>query len=138
MTVPGTTSIVLFALVGVIALTMAWKGLSARSLLPFHQAASGRAWEAQSAGEQAVAVALTRSLGLGFIVAAFSLAVAAAAEVAHDRWLTLGPAGVALVFCAGLALINRRLTVATGVGTPWKESSFATVAIGVGMALAMA
>jgi hypothetical protein len=35
-------SAVLSGAVGVVALTMAWRGLTAQSLLPFHQAATGR------------------------------------------------------------------------------------------------
>jgi hypothetical protein len=44
---------------------------------------------------------------------------------------------VALAFCSGLAVINRRLARASGVGTPWKQSLYAVVAIAVGLALGM-
>jgi hypothetical protein len=46
-------------------------------------------------------------------------------------------ATVALAFCAGLAVINRRLARSSGVGTPWKESLYAVGAIAIGLAVGM-
>ena len=66
-------SAVLFGAVGVVALTMAWRALTAKRLLPFHQAATGRPWTELSTGQQSVATALTRSLGLGFLAAGLAL-----------------------------------------------------------------
>lgn len=128
-------SAVLFGVMGVVALTMAWRGLTAQSLLPFHQAATGRPWTELAPGEQSVATALTRSLGLGFLAAGLALLVASVTDVAHQDVATYSLAAIALVFCAGLALINRRVQLATSVGTPWKGSLYAAVAIAVALAL---
>lgn len=133
----NAVSIVLFAMVAFVAATMAWKGLSARGLLPFHQAATGRPADALTPSERSVAVALTRSLGLGFAVVTLSLLAAVAAEAARERWTMVSGAAVALVFCGGLAVINRRLALATSAGTPWKGSAYAGAAIAVGLALGM-
>jgi len=128
-------SAVLFGLVGVVALTMAWRGLTARSLLPFHQAAAGRPWAELSTGEQSVATALTRSLGLGFLTAGLALLVACVTAMAHQGVATYSLAAIALVFCSGLAVINRRLQRDTSIGTPWKGSLYAAVAIIVAVGL---
>jgi hypothetical protein len=128
-------SAVLFGLVGVVALTMAWRGLTAKSLLPFHQAAAGRPWTELSTGHQSVAIALTRSLGLGFLAAGLALLVASAAAVAHQDVATYSLAAIALVFCGGLAVINRRLELSTAAGTPWKQSLYAVAAIILAVAL---
>ena len=128
-------SAVLFGAVGVVALTMAWRALTAKRLLPFHQAATGRPWTELSTGQQSVATALTRSLGLGFFAAGLALLVACVTDVAHQDVATYGLAAIALVFCAGLALINRRLHLDTSVGTPWKQSLYAVAAIIVAVAL---
>ena len=128
---------VLFTMVAFVSATMAWKGLTARGLLPFHQAATGRDADALTPSEQSVAIAMTRSLGLGFTVATLSLLIAAAAEAAGQRWTVACGATVALVFCAGLAVINRRLTLATAVASPWKGSLYAAAVIAVALALAM-
>jgi hypothetical protein len=128
-------SAVLFGLVGVVALMMARRGLTATSLLPFHQAAAGRPWAELSTGQQFVATALTRSLGLGFLTAGLALLVACVTAVAHQDVATYSLAAIALVFCGGLAVINRRLQLATDAGTPWKQSLYAVAAIIVAAAL---
>ena len=128
-------SAVLFGVMGVVALTMAWRGLTAQSLLPFHQAATGRPWTELAPGEQSVATALTRSLGLGFLAAGLALLVACVTDLAHQNVATYSLAAIALVFCTGLAVINRRLQLATSAGTPWKQSLYAVVAIIVALAL---
>src|SRR5665647_311232 len=88
-------SAVLFGLVGVVALTMAWRGLTAKSLLPFHQAAAGRPWAELSPGEKSVATALTRALGLGFLTAGLALLTAGVTALAHQSVTTYGLAGAA-------------------------------------------
>jgi hypothetical protein len=135
MFVLRVASAVLLGFVGLVALSMAWKGLSARRLLPFHQAGTGRAWDDLSRGERSVAAALTRSLGLGFLAAGLALLAAGVTAVVGEDVATYGLAGVGGVFCAGLAVINRRLTLDTSVGTPWKQSLYAVVAILAALAL---
>ena len=88
-------SAVLFGLVGVVALMMARRGLTAKSLLPFHQAAAGRPWTELSPGEKSVATALTRALGLGFLTAGLALLVACVTAVAHQDVATYALAAIA-------------------------------------------
>src|SRR5450759_1584386 len=109
-------SAVLFGLVGVVALTMAWRGLTAKRLLPFHQAATGRPWAELSPGEKSVATALTRALGLGFLTAGLALLTAGVTALAHQDVATYALAASALTFCSGLAVISRRLQLATYAG----------------------
>jgi len=137
MPVPQAVSMVLFTLVAYVAATMAWTGLTAKGLLPFHQAAAGRDADTLTPSEQSVAVALTRSLGLGFAVVTLSLLAAVVAEAVGQLWTMVAGAVVALAFCSGLAVINWRLAGESGVGTPWKQSLFAVAAIAIGLALGM-
>lgn len=129
MLVLRVVSAVLLLLVGLVSLSMATKGLSAGKLLPFHESAAGREWTDLSPGERSVSLALTRSLGLGFLVAGLALPTASVTAVMGQGVATYGLAGVGLAFCAGLAVINRRLTLETSVGTPWKQSLYAAGAI---------
>ena len=129
MFVLRVASAVIFAVVALIAFTMARNGLAARRLLPFHQAGTGRSWEDLSAGDQAVALALTRTLGLGFLTAGLSLITAAVTALVQADVATYALAATGLVFCAGLTVINRRLQRSTSTGTPWKGSLYAAVAI---------
>lgn len=131
-------SAVVFAGVAVLSLVMSAKGLTTSRLLPFHLSASGREWVSFAADEQAVALALTRSLGLGFLVAGLSLVAAAVAAVLDAVGMASVLAGVACVFCAGLAVINRRLGLATGTSTPWRGSVYAAVLIVVAIVVLIA
>jgi hypothetical protein len=126
---------VLFAAVAALAVVMTLRGLRADRLLDFHQAASGRSWTDLSPGEQAVGLALTRTVGLGFASAALALAGATVAGAVGSSVVAVPLAGVGLVFCLGLAWINRALTVSTSVNTPWRESLIASALIAVGMVL---
>jgi hypothetical protein len=135
MVVLRVAAAVLLVLVGLVALTMARNGLGARRLLLFHQVATGQAWDDASPGEQSVALALTRALGLGFLAAGLALITAGVAAVIQADVATYALAAVGLVFCAGLGVINRRLTRETSVGTPWKGSLYAALAIVVAVAL---
>jgi hypothetical protein len=124
---------VLFAAVGVLAAVMADKGLRADRLLSFHQAGTGRQWTDLSPGEQAVGLALTRTVGLGFTTAALGLLGATVAAFLDAPQIAVPLAGVGLVFCFGLALINRALTKATSVNTPWRGALIAAVLIAIGI-----
>lgn len=125
----------IFALVSAVAFLMAAKGLTAVRLLPFHEQAGGRAWADQPVREQALALALTRSLGLGFLIAGLALAGAAVAVVWGEPTLASALGVLAAAFCAGLAAINHRLQRSTGAHTPWRGSLYAAAAILVAVAL---
>lgn len=135
MVVLRVASAIILVLVGFVAWKMARNGLSATRLLPFHQAGTGRTWDEATPGEQSVALALTRALGLGFLVAGLALVTAAGTALLQSDVATYALAATGLVFCAGLTVINRRLTRSTGVGTPWKGSLYAALAIVVALAL---
>jgi phosphoglycerol transferase MdoB-like AlkP superfamily enzyme len=72
---------------------------------------------------------------LGFLAAGLALLVAGVTAVAHEDVAMYALATIGLVFCAGLAVINRRLHIDTSVGTPWKQSLYAVAAILVALAL---
>ena len=72
---------------------------------------------------------------MGFLAPGLGLLVAAATALTGQDVATYALASIGLVFCAGLAVINRRLQLATSAGTPWKQSLYAVVAILVALAL---
>ncbi len=132
---PHIIGSVFFALIGVVATTMAVRGLTARAYLPFHQQALGMTWEQLTPGEQEVGLALTRTLGLGFLTAAVSLFAATGFALFGDRHAALLLGCVGLVFCTGLTFVNRELQATTAVKTPWRGALYAALAVAVGMVL---
>jgi hypothetical protein len=125
-------------LVALVALRMAAKGLLAREWLPFHRQAAGVEWDALPPGVQRVLLALTRSVGLAFLVVFLILA---AVQVAlwwrPDGALAAAGLAIGATFCAGLGVLNRALHVATGAATPWKGSFGAAALLVVAAAAAV-
>ena len=87
-------SIVLYFIVGVICLSMAYVSMFSKKYLPFHEEGAGMKWEAHGPGLQATILTL------------FQLSVPL----------------LALVFCAGLAYFNYQLHKKTKADTPWQSS----------------
>ena len=107
--------------------------------MSFHEGASGTQWTALDDRLQKVILALLRQSGLGFLVTGLLLFVGAAATLASFGPVAeFAPPRLALVFCTGLYVVNRRLGVATGATTPARGSLYACVAICAGLALSLA
>lgn len=131
----------LYLLVGVMALVMAGKCLLSARLLPFHQEAAGVSWDALPPGLKQVVLALTRVSGLGFLAVGLALlGVPIVHRLQPASVLHYGIPAVALFYCLGLALVNHRLAVRTGAGTPWKGALLSSIllAAGIGISLASA
>jgi len=136
MTALRIVVVVIDLLVGFIALTMAWKSLVARRMLPFHEQSAGVAWDDIGPRFQQVLLALTRTVGLGFLVVGLLLLLAPALEyLGSGRWIVYAATASGAVYCAGLAVVNRTLERETGPGTPWKGSLYAAVLLAVGLLL---
>jgi len=121
---------VLFLVVGLISLLMARKSLFASTRLPFHEKAAGIPWDSLPAGVRSVYHALLQSNGLGFLVAGILTIGLGALELADRATrITILGSPLPIIFCAGLARINYRLSRETGVRTPWKGSLYAAAAI---------
>ena len=87
-------------------------------------------------GHQEVLLALTRTVGIGFLAAAVGLiAVPVLRLLGACAGATYAPTSTALVFCACLAVVNRRLHDATGAGTPWRESAVAAALLALALVL---
>lgn len=128
----------LYGLIGVVSMMMAYQCLSADRLMPFHESASGADWDGLSDGVQQVILALLRQSGLGFLAAGMSLFVSAATVVAsEDALAVFAPPVLALVFCSGLFVVNRKLTAATGVQARARESLIASLVIVAGLVLVL-
>ncbi len=113
----------LAVVVGLVSLRMAAKGLFAREWLRFHEEAAGVEWRSLAPGLRPLLLFMVRMVGLAFLVVFLLLALVPAYLWFHpDRLVGSAILGIGTVFCAGLGLLNRRLHLETGAGTPWKQS----------------
>jgi hypothetical protein len=124
--------------VGLVSLRMAAKGLSARTWLPFHEAAAGTSFGALAPRLQALILLLVRLVGLGFLVQFLLLAAIPLARALElDPSVEIGILVIGATYCTGLGALNRRLHRETGAATPWK-GSFAAAGVLVVAALVAA
>jgi H+/Cl- antiporter ClcA len=131
-------SIVLYSLIGVISLIMAFKTLSSRKFLPFHEEAYGKPWEDVDEKLRPVFIALLRISGLGFLaVALLMLTFPVVDYIQPNAYLKYAIPSVALIFCSGLFLINFILFKKTKAKTPWKNSLYAMIAILLSMLISI-
>jgi hypothetical protein len=124
--------------VALVGFRMAWKGLSARRWLPFHERAAGAAWESLPPRQQAVVLFAVRMVGLGFLVLALVLAGGVALVVRGGG--RAGPVGAFAVGAAsalGTGVFAHRLHHETGATTPWRGAFGAALALAVAAMLAL-
>ena len=130
--------LVLYLLVGIICSLMAFKCLSAQELLPFHKKAIGKQWNEIETSFKPVFLSLLRLVGLGFLIISILLIVFPAVNFGipnvFDKYAI---PGIALVYCAGLFLVNYRLHRKTGVDTPWKGSLYALFVLSAGILISV-
>lgn len=125
-------------LVGVVALRMAVKGLSARAWLPFHEAAAGSDWASLAPRLQKLLLFMVRMGGLGFLVLFLLLATVPVYLAWNPApFLGLVSFGIGTIYCLGLGILTRWLHRETGAGTPWRESFAAAGVLAVSAVLSI-
>jgi hypothetical protein len=130
--------VVLYFFVGLICSVMAFKCLRAKKFLPFHEKAVGKQWKEIDNSFKLVFLSLLRLAGLGFLTISILLIVFPTVNFVYpNTFYKYSIPGIALVYCAGLFLINYRLREKTGVDTPWKESLYAMVVLIAGIIVSL-
>jgi hypothetical protein len=116
-------STALYFVTGVICLLMAFKSITARKYLPFHEMASGKSWESIDKSLQSVIITILRISGLGFLVVAILLIVFPVLNYSRqETYVKFMVPLIALIFCFGLFLFNYLLYRKTNAKTPWAGS----------------
>lgn len=125
---------IIYLLVAVVSLMMAYECLSAKKYLGFQEKAFKDAWKAMSEPAKATYLFQLRISGLGFFVSASILVVAII-----ELYLSPDSIGVyllpfvALIFCIGLFYNNLQLSKKIDSYAPWRGSLGAVIAIAVGI-----
>jgi hypothetical protein len=134
----SVAAMALYGIVGFISLIMAMKNLSAKKFLPFHAQAAGTQLGELDPRLQNVILTLMKVSGMGFLVAALlMLAFPVYNFVAPSPFMTYAAPVIALIYCAGLAIINYALYKKTGAETPWKKSLMAIALLVLGLVLSI-
>jgi hypothetical protein len=129
---------VIYIVVGIISMIMAYKSLFSGKFLPFHEKASNKLWEEIESPLQIVILTFMRLTGLGFLIVSILLLVFPIINYyCPDKIYEYFIPGLALVFCLGLFLINYSLYRETKANTPWKGSLSAMIALFSGIIISI-
>jgi hypothetical protein len=130
--------IAIYMIIGLVSAIMAGKGLLSRRFLPFHEQAAGKSWDDVEPRLQLLILAFMRLTGLGFLVVALLLLIFPPLTFFYPNPpLQLGPPLLALLYCAGLFIVNFRLNQATQAATPWKGSLLSMILLLAGTVLSL-
>lgn len=130
--------ITLYCIVGVISLIMAFKCLFSNKFLYFHEKAAGKQWDEIGDQLQFVILSLMRVSGLSFLLVAILLMVFPIYNYyVPNIFLKYSAPLIAIIYCAGLFIINYVLYKNTKAETPWKNSLLALLFIIVGMLISI-
>ncbi len=126
----------LYMIVGVISMTMAYKNIFAKRIIPFQEQAAGKSWNDIEKGVQFVIIALMKVSGLGFFVVALLLMIFPVVNYFdNNSFVQYAIPTISILYCFGLFLFNYHLYIRTKVNTPWKRSLYAAIIISVGLIL---
>lgn len=131
-------SILLYLLVAIISLLMAYRGIFSKKYLPFHEEAAGKPWESIEKPLQNVILTILRISGLGFLILFLLLSALPVFNFFRQALFVsyLIPA-ISLIYCFGLFLFNYRLFKQTKANTPWKGSVVAMIVILLALILSL-
>jgi len=131
-------SIALYAIIGYIALNMAFKNLVSKKWIGFYEKAVTTSWDSLENPLKYVILSLMRVSGIGFLMVAILLLVFPVLNYyRHDTLLKVIIPAIAFLFCLGLFIVNYKLQKQTKSVTPWKASLIALTAIIIGMVLSL-
>ena len=131
-------AVIIYGIVGIISLIMAFKSLVSKRFILFHEKASGVSWADLDSRLQKVILALMKVSGLGFFIVALILLVFPVVNYLNpDEFLRYAVPSLAFVFCLGLFLVNYSLYRQTKSRTPWMGSLFCLVALIAGIILSI-
>lgn len=131
-------SIVIFVLVGVISLSMAYKNIFSKQFIPFHENAAGQRLTELNEGLQSVIIALMRISGLGFFVVGVLLILFPAANYYYqNKFIGYAVPVISFIYCFGLFIYNYQLQNKTNVKTPWQKSLGAAIAVLIGLVISI-
>jgi hypothetical protein len=130
--------ILLYMIIGVISMVMAFKNLFSARFLPFHEKAANKKWDEIDTSLKLVILSLLRLSGLGFLIISILLLVFPVINYfVPNMFYKYSIPIIALIYCTGLFIINYLLFRRTKEDTPWKGSLYAAMILIVGIIISI-
>lgn len=133
-----TIPVLLYFIVGMISMVMAYKNLFSDKFLPFHEKAANKKWEEIDSSLKLVILTFMRLTGLGFLIVSILLLVLPIVNYfVQNKFYEYFIPVLALIFCFGLFLINFTLYRKAKANTPWRGSLYAVFALITGIIISI-
>jgi hypothetical protein len=130
--------IVLYIIVGIISMVMAFKNFFSTRFLPFHEKAANKQWDEIDASLKLVILSLLRLSGLGFLIISILLLVFPIINYfVPNIFYKYSIPIISLIYGTGLFIINFHLYRRTKEDTPWKGSLYAAMTLIVGIIISI-
>jgi len=130
--------ILLYLIVGLISMIMAFKNIFSNKFLPFHEKAAGRAWDDIDNPLKLVILSLLRLAGMGFLIVSILLLVFPIINYFNpNNFYKYSIPLIASIYCTGLFIFNYSLYRNTKAETPWKGSLYAMLAVIAGIIISI-
>jgi hypothetical protein len=134
----NTISTLIYILVGLICLLMAYKSIFSKKFLPFHEEAAGKSWESIDKPLQNVILTILRISGLGFFIVFLFLVVFPSVNYFKPNpLLKYSTPIISSIYCFGLFIFNFLLYRKTKAKTPWIGSLIALLLILIGFTVSI-
>jgi hypothetical protein len=119
-------STLIYILVGIICLLMAYKSILSKKYLPFHEEAAGKSWDSIEKPLQNVILTILRISGLGFFIVFLFLVIFPSLNYFKPNpYIKYSTPIISSIYCFGLFLFNFLLFKQTKAKTPWIGSLIA-------------
>jgi hypothetical protein len=119
-------STLIYIIVGIICLIMAYKSMFSKKYLPFHEEAASKTWDSIDKPLQNVILTILRISGLGFLTIFLFLSIFSTINYFKPNpFIKYSIPIISLIYCFGLFLFNFILFKQTKAKTPWIGSLIA-------------
>jgi len=130
--------ILLYMIIGVISMVMAFKNLFSTRFLPFHEKAANKQWDEIDTSLKLVILSLLRLAGMGFLIVSVLLLVFPIINYFNpNNFYKYSIPLIASIYCTGLFIFNYSLYRNTKAETPWKGSLYAMLAVIAGIIISI-
>jgi hypothetical protein len=123
-------SALIYLVIGLVCLIMAYKSIFSKKYLPFHEEAAGKSWDSIDKPLQNVIITILRISGLGFFIIFLIMSIFPVINYFKPNpVIKFSTPIISLIYCFGIFLFNYRLFKQTKAKTPWKGSLIAMIMI---------
>lgn len=131
-------SSIIYLIVGLISLKMAWKNMSSKRLISFNEKISNTPWDEVDENLRRVILSMMKIIGVGFLIVGMMLFMEPIVlYFTSSLYMRSILPILSITFSFGLLFINYNLQQKTDRNTPWKLSLVSVIMLITGLILSI-